>query len=156
MAQQIYIAPLVCVTDGGGMTTCAPKVDSTVVNYSAACQKPTDPTPKCLVLAVGDLTSANNDNSLVALIGDNFDTPTSSVSNAVRNRINNGLTNQGVTLTRVVYTNPNDPATGVVTPATFTDYPTVREFITAVGKWFDPNFDLSTFWVFGATRQAKH
>jgi hypothetical protein len=155
MAQQLFIAPLVCVTTNG-MTECAPKLNPQQVNYTAVCQDATIAGAQCLVLAVGDLSGANADSSVVALIESNFDTATSAVPTNVRNRINNGLSSKNITLTRSIL-DPNDP-TGMTTmrvPVTFADFATVRDFLTALGIWFSPTFTLENFWVSGATRQIK-
>jgi len=83
-----------------------------------------------MVLITGDTTGADGDNTLVSLVADNMDTTISSLSNAVRNRIQNGLSSKNI-------------------PLTLTDYATVRDFLNALGKWFDPNFTIENFWVFG-------
>src|SRR6187431_1596669 len=122
MPRQFFIAPLVCTqTDMG--TECAPKVNPQQVNFTAACQPHTAPNPQCLVLATGDTTSASNDNNLVSLVAENFDTPIASLPTSVRNRINNGLSAKGI-------------------PVRTGDYTIVRDFLTALGLFFDQNFSL--------------
>lgn len=129
MARQFYITPLICAQEALG-TVCRPKVGPTAVNYVAACQSHTVPNAQCMVLITGDTTGADGDNTLVSLVADNMDTTISSLSNAVRNRIQNGLSSKNI-------------------PLTLTDYATVRDFLNALGKWFDPNFTIENFWVFG-------
>lgn len=136
MPRQFFIAPLLC-SEIDGYTQCAPKVNPQQVNYVAACQSHTVPNAQCMVLAAGDTTSAEGDSQLVSLIAENFDTPTASVPTNIRNRINSGLTSKGIQLTI------GDPPV----PATFTSFPLVRDFLTALGRWFDPNFVLENFWV---------
>jgi hypothetical protein len=131
MPKQFYIAPLVCTTQETGLTpstTCAPKVNPRDVNFTAVCQSHTEPDPQCLVLAAGNTTGADNDRDLVALVADNMDTRIDSLTNAIRNRVNSGLIAKNI-------------------PMQITDYTTVRDFLTALGQFFDPNFDLTHFFV---------
>lgn len=127
MPREFFVAPLICTTDQLG-THCAPKVDKTVANFVSACQDSTVPNAQCLVLLAGDTTSAKNDTSLVTLVADNFDTPIASLPTNVRNRINNGLTSKSIALN-------------------INDYVLVRDFLTALGLLFDPNFVLENFWI---------
>jgi len=129
MPRQFYITPLVCAQEAMG-TVCRPRVGPNVVNYVAACQSPTVPNPMCMVLVAGDTSGAEGDNSLVSLVADNMGTTISSLPTATRNRIQNGLTSKGI-------------------PLTLSNYATVRDFLQALGKWFDPNFTVENFWVFG-------
>lgn len=129
MARQFFITPLICTTDAMG-TVCRPRVGPNAVNYAAACQDHTVPSAQCLVLLAGDTTGAEADTSLVSLVADSMDTPVSSLTNATRNRIQNGLTSKGI-------------------PLTLGNYATVRDFLQALGAWFDPNFRVENFWVAG-------
>lgn len=129
MARQFFITPLICADDGG-LRHCTPDMPKDGVGYVATCQDPDVPNPLCMVLVTGDTTAANNDSKLVSLVTDNFDTPIASLSNAIRNRINNGLTSKTI-------------------PLDVNDYTLVRDFLNELGKWFDPNFALENFWVIG-------
>jgi hypothetical protein len=144
MPRQFFIAPLLCAVDPSGLTTCAPKVNPQQVNYVAACQESTAPTPQCLVLASGDTSAAEGDSALVSLVADNFDTTIASLSNNVKNRISNGLSSKGVVLTETVYNPPFEPTTRTLT---LNDFVTVRDFLQKLGEFFDPNFVLESFWV---------
>jgi hypothetical protein len=83
-----------------------------------------------MVLVAGDTTGAEGDNQLVSLVADNMDTTVASIPNSVRNRIQNGITSKGI-------------------PLTLTNYATVRQFLQALGQWFDPNFKVENFWIMG-------
>jgi len=130
MARQFFITDLVCTVDAGGTRTCRPDVGTTPVNYTAACQDWQVPNPQCMVLLAGDTTNASSKQNVVALVTENFDTVISTLPQNVRNRINNGMTTKNIPL------NINDYATG-------------RDFLTALGLFFDANFTLENFWVRG-------
>jgi hypothetical protein len=129
MPRQFFITDLVCTVDPGGSRMCRPDVGDIRVNYTAACQDwDAVANPQCMVLLAGDTTSANSKGNIVALVAENFDTPIASLPANVRNRINNGMTNKTI-------------------PLNVNDFTLVRDFLTALGTWFDPNFTLENFWV---------
>lgn len=128
MPRQFFIAPLVCVSDGFGGQECAAKINAQQANYEAACQDASVPNAQCLVLVAGDTSGATADNQLVSLVGENFETTIASLPNNTKNRIQNGLSSKNI-------------------PLTLTNYVLVRDFLTALGRWFDPNFSLERFWV---------
>jgi hypothetical protein len=123
MAREFFIAPRI----GTGTTPdpFRPKVSGNITGYVSACNE-----TQCLVLVTGDTSANTSDTSLLALVAANFDTPISSLSGNVRNRIQSGLSSRNI-------------------PITLTNYATVRDFLTALGGYFDPNFDLDNFWVVG-------
>jgi hypothetical protein len=102
-----------------------PVVPGNITGFNSACN-----TERCLVLVTGDTSGAKADSRLVTLVADNLDTPVSSLSNTIRNRINSAMN------TRNISVNIND-------------HTMVRDFIDAVGRQFDPDFDSRTFFVIG-------
>ena len=121
MAKQFFIAPRI----GGGTEAdpFRPKVPGSVTGWVGACND-----TQCLVLVTGNTSAAESDSQLTTLIADNLDTPTANVPSNVRNRIQNGLSSKGI-------------------PLTFTSYATVRDFLDALGRYFDENFQLVNFFV---------
>jgi len=128
VARQFFITDLVCTVDPGGTRNCKPDVGTIPVNYTAVCQDWQVPNPQCMVLLAGDTSNAGSKNNVVALVTENFDTTIASLSQNVRNRINNGMTSKAI-------------------PLDVNNYTLVRDFLTALGLWFDPNFTIENFWV---------
>ncbi len=121
MARQFFIAPL--IGTGTAEDPFRPKVSGAIKGYVSACN-----TTQCLVLVTGDTSANEADSQLVTLIADNLTTAPSSLPGNVRNRVQNGLNSKGI-------------------PLTFTSYATLRDFLDALGKYFDPNFVFENFWV---------
>ena len=128
MPRQFFITDLVCTIDPGGTRNCKPDVGTIRVNYTAVCQDWQVANPQCMVLVAGDTSNINGKNNVVSLVADNMDTTIASLSNAVRNRVNNGLTSKSI-------------------PLNVSNYTLVRDFLTALGQWFDPNYTNEAFWV---------
>jgi hypothetical protein len=123
MAKQFFIAPR--IGSGTDADPFRPKVPGSVTGWVGACDD-----TQCLIFVTGDTSSAEGDSQLVTLIADNLDVNPSTLPANVRNRIQNGLNSKGI-------------------PLTFTSYATVRDFLNALGRFFDPNFDLVNFFVAG-------
>lgn len=126
MAREFYIAPR--VGTGTMEDPYRPKVSprASGSGWAGVCND-----TQCLVLVTGDTTAEKADGQLVTLVADNLDVTVASLPNNVRNRIQNGLTNKGI-------------------PLTLTDYTLVRDFLTALGEYFSPGFNLANFFVSGS------
>jgi hypothetical protein len=79
-------------------------------------------------LVTGDTSATEADSSVVTLISENLDVAPSSLPNNIKNRVQNGLNNKSI-------------------PLTFTSYATLKDFLQALGEFFDPNFVFENFWV---------
>lgn len=123
MAREFFIAPRI----GAGTEDdpFRPKIPGNVTGWVGACND-----TQCLVFVTGDTSGARGDGQLLTLVEENLGTAIADLPNSVRNRIQNGLTQRGI-------------------PLTLTDYPDVRSFLNALGRYFDPNFDLVHFFVAG-------
>jgi hypothetical protein len=120
MAKDFFIAPI--IGTGTRDDPLRPKVPGNIVSFNSTCNA-----THCLVLVTGDTSAAQGDNSIVTLVANNLDTAPSALSSQVRNRIQNGLD-------------------AVSIPLTLTSFATVRNFLQALGEWFEgPTFNLEIF-----------
>jgi hypothetical protein len=124
MARDFFITDL--IGTGTRLDPFRPKVTGSITGYMSACNQ-----TQCLVLVTGDTSAAQSDASMLSLVSDNVDSTVASLSNATRNRIQSGMNSRNI-------------------PLTLTDYATVRDFLNALGRYFDPNFDLVNFFVAGS------
>lgn len=125
MARSFFIADLACVGTVGVDRECGPKIPGNWVKGSGLSYNSYCNATQCMVIVFSDATAIKNDNTVLTLAEENLDATVASLGQATRNRIQNGLTNKGI-------------------PITLTDYILVRDFLTALGQFFNPAFDLDS------------